>query len=99
VIIAHVMWRDGGRAGLLTEDRVPIAEIITFGQPQALQLTRSNGERRSRLRPNERARVVGQGLEFVGVLMIVVCLAAAGLTMLQAAFARPLVTVVAALSR
>src|SRR5690349_10239243 len=46
IILARVVWRDGGRAGLQAEERVPIEEIVTIGQSSALQLTAVPGERR-----------------------------------------------------
>lgn len=97
VIVARVVWRDGGRAGLRAEDRVPVEEIITLGQSPALQLTASTGERRKRPRPEENSRLRGRAIEFAGVIAIAACLAAGGLTMIEAAFARPLQLVSAAL--
>src|SRR5690348_1343959 len=46
MIVARVVWRDGARAGLRAEERVPIEEIVMGGHAPALQLTANNGERR-----------------------------------------------------
>jgi hypothetical protein len=99
VIVARVVWRDGGRAGLRSEERVPIDDIVTLGQSPALQLTAASGERRKHRRPGERSRIQGRAIEFAGVLVIAVSLAGAGFTMVESAFARPLAVVAAALGR
>lgn len=89
VIIARVVWRDGGRAGLRAEDRVPIEEIMTLGQSPTLQLTAGPLERRKVQRPPDRSRMQGRAMEFAAVIAISACLAMAGLSMVQEAFARP----------
>lgn len=97
VIIARVMWRDGGRAGLRAEDRVPVEEIMTLGQSPTLQLTAGPVERRKQPRPSEQSRLKGRAMEFGAVIAISTCLAWAGLSMVQAAFAGPVEMVSAAL--
>jgi len=99
VIVARVMWREGGRAGLKAEDRVPIEDIVTLGQSPALQLTAAGRERRKQPRTEERSRIQGRAIEFAGVLVIAVALAGAGFTMLEGAVARPLAAAEAALGR
>ena len=89
VIIARVVWREGGRAGLRAEDRVPVDEIMTLGRSPSLQLTAGPVERRRHPRSAERNRLRGKAVEFAAVATISACLAAAGLSMVQAAFARP----------
>ena len=97
VIVARVMWREGARAGLKAEERVPIEEIVTLGKSPSLQLTAATGERRKHPRPEERSRARGRTVEFAGVLLIAASLAGAGFTMVQSAFARPLRAVATAL--
>jgi hypothetical protein len=97
VIIARVVWREGGRAGLRAEDRVPVEEIMTLGKSPPLQLTAAPVERRKHSRPHDGSRLQGRAMEFGAVIAIGACLAAAGLSMVQAAFARPLEMVSAVL--
>ena len=99
VIVARVMWRDGGRAGLRTEDRVPIEDIVTLGQSPALQLTAATQDRRKQPRAEERSRIQGRAVEFAGVLVIAIALAGAGATMSEGALARPLAAAEAVLGR
>lgn len=97
VIIARVMWRDGGRAGLRAEDRIPVEEIVTLGQSPTLQLTAGRVDRRKHPRVPEKSRLRGRAMEFGAVIAIGACLAVAGHGMVLAAFARPLEMVYAAL--
>ena len=98
IIVARVMWRDGGRAGLKAEERVPVEEIMTLGQSPSLQLTAATGERRKHPRPGDNSRLRGRAIEFAGVVTIAISLAGAGLAMIEQAFARPLAMVSAALA-
>jgi hypothetical protein len=99
VIVARVVWREGGRAGLRADDRVPVEDIVTLGQSPALQLTAATGERRKHSRPEERNRHRGRAIEFAGIVAVTAALAVAGLMMVQAAFAQPLSVVTAALGK
>jgi hypothetical protein len=98
-IVARVMWRNGARAGLQAEDRVPVEEIVTLGQSPALQLTAARVERRKRPRSADSSRSHGRAIELAGVVLIGACVAGAALTMVEAAFARPIAMVAAALAR
>lgn len=97
VIVARVVWRDGARAGLQSEERVPVEEIVTVGQSSSLQLTVASGERRKDRRPEDRSRFRARAIEFAGVVVLATSLVGAGLTMVEQAFARPLAVVAAAL--
>jgi hypothetical protein len=97
-ILARVVWREGGRAGLQSKDRVPIEEIIALRRSPSLQLTAPKGERRKRPRPEHRGRMRGRAIEFAGVAFVAMSLAGAALTMVEAAFARPIAAVQAALA-
>ena len=76
----------------------PVEEIATLGRSPALQLTAASGERRKQPRPEEKSRIRGRAVEFAGVVAICAGLAGAGATMVEAAFARPLALVSAALA-
>jgi hypothetical protein len=93
------MWRDGARAGLKAEERVPLEEILVLGQSPAYQLTAQTGERRKRPRRDDRSRLRGRAFEFASVVVIGASLAGAGLEMIEQAFARPLAVVSVVLGR
>ena len=97
VIIARVVWRSGGRAGLQAEERLPVEEIMTVGQAPALQLTADSGDRRRYPRPEDRSRAQGRMIEFAGAGVVALSLAVAALSMVEQAFARPIAMVSAAL--
>ena len=102
VIVARVMWRDGGRVGLKSDDRLPIEDILSVGQSKALQLVAADGERVDRRRKPRGsladARLRGRAFEFIGVGVIVLVLAMSVWAMAEQAFARPLAQIGAALS-
>ena len=100
VIVAEVVWRKGTRAGLRTDQRVPVDEIMALSNAPVLQLTAGQWphvDRRTRLRPYEESRQRSRMLEFAGVVVIAVSLAGALFSMVEQAFARPLAMVEAAL--
>ena len=92
VIVGRVMWRDGARAGLKSEERVPLEEILVLGQ-SVYHLAAQTGERRKRPRHDDRNRLRARALEFASVVVIGASLAGAGLEMIERAFARPLAVV------
>jgi hypothetical protein len=101
VIVARVMWRDGTRAGLQADERLPVEQIMSLDQSQALQLTASSGavERRKQPRPTAiDARLRGRTMEFVSVGVIAASLAITIWSMAEQALARPMAAVAAALS-
>lgn len=98
IIVARVVWRDGGRAGLKSDDRVPVEQIVTLGQSPSLQLTAASGERRKQPRFEERSRITGRSIELAGIVLIALALAGAAQSMVQSALARPLSVVSAALA-
>jgi hypothetical protein len=100
LIVATVVWRNGAKAGLQAEERVPIEEILAMGRAPALRLTagewpRIDRRKKSRAAPDSRVR--GRAIEFAGIAVIAASLAFGALSMIEAAFARPLVYVHSAL--
>ena len=94
VIVARVVWREGGRAGLQVDDRLPVDEILSLSQSGSLRLVACEGsivERRKRPRLEQSdARLRGRVMEFVGVGAIALGLALSVVEMAQQAFARPI---------
>lgn len=102
VIVARVMWRDGARVGLRSDERLPVEEIMSLSGSKALQLVASDGtrvDRRRRPRPKSHdARLRGRKMEFLGVAALVLCLVLSSWIMVEAAFAKPLALIGAALA-
>jgi len=101
VIVATVVWRKGVRAGLRSEDRLPVEEIMSLAQTPGLQLTAATGrapyDRRKRPRTHEDSRSRARMMEFASVAVIAASLAGVAVVMVEQAFARPLAMVSAAL--
>jgi len=100
LIVGEVVWRKGTRAGLRTDQRVPVEEIMAIGNAPAFQLTARDwprADRRQRPRSHDESRLRSRAIEFAGVAAIAVSLAIALLSMVEAAFAKPLAMVQTAL--
>lgn len=102
MIMATVMWREGTRAGLCSDERVPVDEILSANQSDGLQLVASNGklvDRRARQRSSpDDARLRGRLIEYGGLAAIAIVFALGAWTMAERALARPLQLVGLALS-
>ncbi|HEX6661903.1 MAG TPA: PilZ domain-containing protein [Sphingomicrobium sp.] len=93
VIVAQVVWRSGSRAGLLSEDRVPVEQILLLSQSPALQLTaggRVEIERRKRPRSHENSRQLGRMVEFASVAIIGLALSIGVVSLVAEALGRPM---------
>lgn len=91
-ITARVVWREGARAGLKAEDRIPVEDILTATQSQALQV-RAGGpavERRRRPRKHEDSRIRARAFEFASVGIVAVALALSFSLWVSTALAVPL---------
>ena len=100
VIVARVVWRDGSRAGLHSDDRLPIEEILSLSQAPALQLTAGEAfveRRRQARREHERSRWRGRLFEFASVVVVGASLAVAVFNMVEEALAKPMDAIRAAL--
>ena len=104
-IVARVVWRAGARAGLRSEDRVPVEDIMMLGQAHNATLTAVDHpavERRRAPRHDARAaesRARGRAIEFVGALAIAAVLATGMVAMVEASLERPLASIGALLGR
>lgn len=101
VILAEVVWRDGRRAGLRSDERVPVEEIMALSNAPSLQLTAAGQwpdvDRRRRPRRQVDSRTRSRAIEFAGVAAVAVCLSGAAFVLVDQAFARPMAYVEAAL--
>lgn len=101
LITARVVWRDGPRAGLQTEDRLAVDEILSEGQSAHLQLIASDGalvERRNFRRPERGdSRLVGRMIEFAGLVAIVAGLASCLYALAQHTLGKPIASAAKAL--
>ena len=96
VIVAEVVWRSGTRTGLRSEKRVPVEEIMALSSAPSLQLTATQWpkvDRRKKPRSHDESRLRSRAIEFAGIAIVAVSLAAGVLTMVQQAFAAPLARV------
>lgn len=104
VMIARVVWRRGGRAGLRSDEPLPIEQILSLGDAASLGLVASDGlivERRKQRREGKGAdaRSRGRMVEFVGVALLALCLAMGMLSLLRQAFVRPIAELEASFDR
>ena len=100
-IVARVMWRDGSRLGLQSDERVPVEEIMSASSAGTLQLVAADGnlvERRRRpRRDNERSRERGRMVEFAALVATATILAGCAWGMTHKALEAPFAKVEAAL--
>lgn len=100
-IVARVMWRDGTRLGLQSDERLPVEEILSLSQTQSLRLVADEGvliERRKCSRLSDHSRLQGRAMQFAGIAVIGVSLAVSIWAMAERAFAQPLAVVAVALA-
>lgn len=100
VIVARVVWRDGARLGLQSDERLPVEDILSVSKTQTLRLAAADGivtERRKRPRLSSEARLRGRAIQFVGVLSMAASFAISLWLMAERALAQPLTTVANAL--
>jgi PilZ domain-containing protein len=104
VIVARVVWREGTRAGLRVDDRLPVEQIMSQSQSQSLQITAPPDafveERRKQSRAVAAdARLRGRAMEFVSIGVIGTSLAVAVWSMVQHALVGPLAAISSALGQ
>jgi hypothetical protein len=75
-ITARVVWRQGAKAGLRAEDRIPIEELLSVSEAHLLQaLGPPRAERRKRPRSHDDSRLKARLLEFASISIIAGALA------------------------
>jgi len=92
-IPARIVWREGPKAGLQAEDRIPIDEMLSLGKSDSLQLSAGayrDVERRKRPRTPEDSRVRARLFEFASIAMIAAALALGLSVWVIAVLAQPL---------
>ena len=101
-IVARVVWRDGPRAGLHSDEPLPVDEIMSLApcaDRDPGKDERSPIERRKRPRRSPDAvPSLGRSLEFVGVAAIVLCIAVAVFGVAKGALLAPTVRIEVALA-
>lgn len=100
IIVAEVVWRKGTRAGLRTDDRLPVEDIMALSKAPQLQLTAAQWpttERRRRPRSHDESRLRSRAIEFAGVAVIAVALGMGAVAMVEQAFAQPMQRIAAVL--
>jgi hypothetical protein len=97
VILARVVWKDGGRVGLQSKERLPLDEILSLSQSRSRSQSRIAEVRRGSL-GGPTLSLAPRTLEFIGVCAIVMSLAVCAWTISHGAFARPLAAISAALT-
>ena len=93
VIVARVVWRQGTRAGLQAEARVPIEDMCANSSGAELPRTGPDGhlvERRKRPRTHEQNRFRGRAVEFASLAVVGLALATGMFALVEQAFAQPL---------
>jgi len=99
-IVARVIWREGSRAGLLSADPLPVAEILSLTQATALQLIANAAPAERRAQPRrdtDSSRFRGKSLEFVSVAVIAASLAVTLFEVVEQALAGPMQAIRSAL--
>lgn len=94
IIVGRVVWSTRARCGLMTQDRLPIDELVSGADAQAVQSGAKTAERRAAVRSvendAERSRWRGRAIEFGGIAAVAIG-AAAGLAVLaDTAIAKPM---------
>jgi hypothetical protein len=102
VIVATVVWRQGSRAGLQSDSRIPVEEILALGKAPSLQLTAGawpHIDRRRRPRTDDENRLRGRAIEFAIIGMVAALLSVAAFALVHEALAGPLAEIRRALGR
>lgn len=92
-ISARVVWRQGTKAGLQSEERIAVDEILSLSGSAALQLSAEpyrGVERRKRPRTHDDSRIRARAFEFASVALVAATLALSFSFWVGEALAHPL---------
>ena len=99
-ISARVVWREGTKAGLQSEERIAVDEILSLSGSAALRLSAEpyrGVERRKRPRTHEHSRIQARAFEFASIALVAATLALSFSFWVGEALAHPLSLVTTAL--
>ena len=98
-ITARVVWREGAKAGLQAEERIPLDAMLGLSPSSALQPAAREpaGMDRKRSRTHEHSRLRARAFEFASAAVIAAVLALGFSFWVGEALAQPLAAVQAAL--
>ena len=101
-IVACVVWRDGARVGLKTEERLAVEDLIRLNCAYAMMATAGQAQNRARGTPSERPernrRSLGRVIEYVGVALIACTLAATAFYFFERGLGTPMALIETALA-
>lgn len=101
VIVAQVMWSDGGKVGARTQDELAVFDIINDRPPPRTKFGMAVVERRTqpRMLPDEdRSRLIAQAINYATVLLIGIAGSALIAGSVTGALSKPLDAAQAAMS-
>ena len=101
-IVACVVWRDGARVGLKTEERLAVEDLIRLNCASAMMVTAGQAQKRARGTPSQRRernrRSLGRVIEYVGVALIACTLAATAFDVFERGLGTPMALIETALA-
>ena len=101
-IVARVVWRDGARVGLKTEERLAVEDLIRLNCASATMVTAGQAQKRARGTPSQRRernrRSLGRVIEYVGVALIACTLAATAFDVFERGLGTPMALIETALA-
>ena len=101
-IVACVVWRDGARVGLKTEERLAVEDLIRLNCASAMMVTAGQAQKRARGTPSQRRernrRSLGRVIEYVEVALIACTLAATAFDVFERGLGTPMALIETALA-
>lgn len=95
-LVATVVWRNGGNAGLSAQELIPVDELLASDKGQSLRVTAEpwqGQERRARPRGHDESRQSARWMEFCSIGLVAAALSLGALGLVGQAFARPLIKI------